>query len=183
MTYGERVATLQAAILEALAACKPRIEAAGKHPVGRSRLNAIAAELVPFERVFRLHFRSDDEPRTERYAEWRFACLYSNRDGRHDGLLARLEAEWHEALARDQGAVYMLTFDTAVADALMSEEVLAFLQGCAMARYAAVTGLGNSSFDFVMLDPDGAVHANYCDIVRWKRSIDRAALEWRAGEG
>ena len=172
MKYDEIVIEVRAAIIAALNTCRPKIEEIGKHPIGTSKITGLAVEVVPFEDIFALHFRDGQNEKEIDFADWSH-CEMFHDSPLHKELLSKIKEAYN---ASEDGERYILMLNTAVADALLCDEVVAILKSLSMATYFELDELGNNPFDFVVLDMDECIQANFCDIIRWKRNVDSAAL-------
>lgn len=173
MTYFERVTEIRKAIVAGIRACEVKILKIGKHPIGTSRINGIAVEVIPFEQIFSIHFRDDTDEKGIEYPEWKYWNMYKG-DQDNVLLLEKLNKEYEESGDSEK---YMLMLGTAVAEALLCSEIVDILKSYSMAKYFKLNELGGNPFDFVVLDLDGCVDANFCEIVKWKRNICQEAFE------
>jgi|GEM_PF-4934976 len=168
MTYDETVSGLRAAIIASLKKSLPLIQEIGKHPRGVSRIDGIAVCLLPFEDFFALYFRTDKDAKKNDFGDW-----LQPPQAIDSPILATVTEEYNN---HEDGEQYMLKLNTAIADALLCEEVVEIVKGYGMAEYFKLDQLGGNPFDFVVLDMDECIRANFCDVIRWKRNIDTEIL-------
>lgn len=100
MTYSEHVRIIRKAIIAGVISCKSKIDEIGKFPRGTSRINGIAVEIIPFEKIFSIHFRDFDDQRDESYADWKYWQLYNGAED-NAPLLETLVTEYEESDDRE----------------------------------------------------------------------------------
>ncbi len=170
MNYDELMNEIRGMIIGALKKCEPDIISLGRDAIGESPITGMAVEISPRHKGFSIHFRKQFDREEFSYPDWGFWNFF---DGRNlfEGFLGRIESEYGNL--KIMGDEYMLILNTALADALLCEEVVAFLQSLGVAKYYRLNALGGSPFVFVVKDFDECVDLNFCELIKWRRNFHR----------
>lgn len=182
MEYQVMVDNIREAILYGLTSREEAFRQIGTHPIGCSRVNGIAVSIIPFFDTFSIHLRDSSDERNTDFINWKHAHFYDiTSDDRT--LLDTIIHEYENCYDEQDDNVgltanqYMVKLNTATADALMSDEVIAILKTYKVAQFKGVDGLrkvrslAGSLCQFVVIDVDEVLNVNFCEIIRWRHNF------------
>ena len=175
-------AECRAVILQGvLAALRPRADAVRAiEQAGGGRLPSItgvALDLTPWHGgvglALRLSSDPTDEARRFSSVEWKHFNFASTEDC--EALVP--VGEYIRRAYRSKGKRGYLDMAHLVflagADALLDRKVAAFFRGCGVDAPVVRDRLGRHLFEYVVVDPDGTVRGNYCELLLAIRATRR----------
>jgi hypothetical protein len=153
----------------------------------RRHVSAICLDIAPWHRSFDLAFRDDDEKWDDRIrnsiGDWKLYPLRGAVGQPSTDQRAALE----EFFDREYGTIENtnsareiahLMF-LAAAEALFDHSVTTLLRQYQIdAPYVEDAFLPDKCFEYIVMDPDGSISANYCDIVIANRITQRLKLNF-----
>ena len=165
---------LLCAILDALEFARPRIEAI---PNAKKEINGISYDLYRWHKYVAISFREAGAVVRDNPADWKYFEIVSSVTTRSpflDTAAELIDREWNNAEERGlrlTEAAHLIFL--AGAEVLLDASVARMLQNMGVDATEVRDGFLPKPFEYMVLDPDQTVRANYCEIVMANRATAR----------
>jgi len=164
------------AIIKAILESKDLINAIETDGRGKKCVKAIALDVFPWNGQINLSFRESNCDEANRYsiANWKYYCFVSEQSSLVLMPIAdQMQELWETPpTGVEQDEMAHLLFMTA-AQSLLDKNVSECLNNFGINAPYISEGIGSSFFEYLVLDGDGSIRSNYCDIVRANRTTER----------
>jgi hypothetical protein len=174
--------TFRRGIIEGLLASEGYIQAIGRTAQGIIPVSAIALDIYPWHAWANLSLRLTSDPMDIRYAiaDWPHFDFVNQETCSpiREAAVYAAEVYRNPPASMERIEIAHLIF-LAGAEALLDESIAETLNRLGIDAPNLGDGIKGHWFEYLVLDPDGTVRANYCEIVRANRSTDRLIDTWR----